>query len=62
MGPLYLHDLTLIPALKINRTHYKVCDEITYPFLNVNDESVEVWELIVDSISHFLMDTYQCLD
>ena len=41
-GPFYLHGLTLIPAWISNYTHYNVWDEITYPFLNFNDATVEV--------------------
>ena len=35
-GLFYLHRLTLIPAWISNYIHYKVRDEITYPFLNFN--------------------------
>ena len=35
-GPFYLLGLTLIPAWISNHMHYKVWDEITYPFLNFN--------------------------
>ena len=24
--------------------HYKVCDEITYPFLDFNGTTIEIWE------------------
>ena len=41
-GPFYWHDLTLIPAWISNYIHYKVWDEITYPFLNFNGATVEV--------------------
>ena len=33
-GPFYWHGLTLMPTWISNYTHYKVWDEITYPFLN----------------------------
>ena len=33
-GPFYHHALTLIPTWMSNRIHYKVWDEITYPFVN----------------------------
>ena len=38
-------------------------DEITYPFPNVNDATVEVWEWISNFILHFIMDviTYPCM-
>ena len=41
-GHFYLHGLTLIPAWISNYIHYKVWDEITYPFLNFNGATVEV--------------------
>ena len=41
-GPFYQHGLTLIPAWISNYIHYKVWDEITYPFLNLNGYTVEV--------------------
>ena len=41
-APFYLHGLTLIPAWISNYIHYKVWDEITYPFLNFNGATVEV--------------------
>ena len=31
------------PAWKSNYTHYKVWDEIAYPFPNFNGAAVEVW-------------------
>ena len=34
--------LTLIPAWISNYIHYKMWDEITYPFLNFNGATVEV--------------------
>ena len=42
LGPLLLHGLTLIPALLSKHIHYKVWDQITYPFLNFNGAAVEV--------------------
>ena len=41
-GPFYQHGLTLIPAWISNHIHYKMWDEITYPFLNFNGATVEV--------------------
>ena len=41
-GPFYLHGLTLIPAWISNYIHYKMSDEIIYPFLNFNGATVEV--------------------
>ena len=34
--------LTLIPTLISNYIHYKVWDDITYPFINFNGATVEV--------------------
>ena len=42
--PFYLHGLTLIPTWISNHIPSKVWDEITYPFPNFNDSTVEVWE------------------
>ena len=41
-GPFYKQGLILIPAWISNCIHYKVCDEITYSFLNFNGFTVEV--------------------
>ena len=40
--PFYLLGWTLIPAWISNYIHYKLLDEITYPFLNFNGCTVEV--------------------
>ena len=55
---------TLIPAWISNYTHYNVWDEITYPFLNFNGATVEVYEWISNFIPHFTMHviTYPCWD
>ena len=38
-----------------NHMHYKVLDEVTYPFPNVNCATVEVWEwIIINFISHLM--------
>ena len=42
--PFYWHGLTLIPAWISNYIHYKVRDEITYPFLNFSGATVEVYD------------------
>ena len=41
-----------------------MCYEITYPFPNFNGVTIEVWEWISNSISHFKMDVsaYICWD
>ena len=41
-APFYEHGLTLIRTWICNHIHYKVWDEITYPFLNFNGVTVEV--------------------
>ena len=43
---------------------YEVWDEITYPFQNFNDTTVEVWEWINNFIPHFSghVFTYPCWD
>ena len=33
--------------------HYKVWDEITYPFSNVNGTTVEIWVWMNDFTPHF---------
>ena len=51
-GPLfYEHRFTLIPAWRSNYIHYEVCDEIIYPFPNLNGTIsshflLELWLLI----------------
>ena len=45
--------IVVSPPWISNCIHYEVLDEITYPFLNFNGASVEVWEWINDFISHF---------
>ena len=41
-GSLCFYGLTLIPVYICNDTHYKIYDEITYPFPDINDAAVEV--------------------
>ena len=42
------------PFTSVNKyIHYKVWDEITYPFQNFNGCTVEVWEWINNSIPYF---------
>ena len=61
------HGLTLIPTWTGNHIS-KVCDaiayQITYPYQNLNDAAVEVWEWISGSITHLIMEviTYTCWD
>ena len=44
--------------------HYKVWDEITYPFLNFNGYTIEVWEWIDNFIPHLIGHaiTHPCWD
>ena len=60
----YWHGLTLIPVWISNYMPGRVWDEITYPFLNFNSYTVEVWKWISNYIPHFIMDaiTYPCWD
>ena len=51
-SPFYKHGLTLIPAWIINYIHNKVWNEITYPFLNFNRCTAEVYEWISNFIPH----------
>ena len=48
----------------INYTHYDVGDEITYPFLNFNGATVEVYEWISNFIPHIIVGVinYPCWD
>ena len=41
-----------------------MCNEITYPFLNLNGEAIEVWEWISNFILYFSghVITYPCQD
>ena len=52
-APLYYHGLTLISAWISNYIYYKLWGEITYPFLNFNGCTVEVYEWISNFIPHF---------
>ena len=48
-------DITLITAWVSNHIHYKVRDEITNPFPNLN-VTVEVWEWIINFIRCYIME------
>ena len=54
----------IIPAWISNHIHYKLCDKITYPFLNFSGCTVEVWEGMNNFIPHFTwyVITYPCWD
>ena len=51
--PFYKQWLTFFQAWISNYIHYKVWDEITYPFLNFNGVTAEFQEWISNFISHF---------
>ena len=51
--PIWFIGLTLIPTWIRIYTHYIVWGEITYPYPNYNGETVKVWEMISNLISHF---------
>ena len=59
MLPLWTNKL---PAWISNHMPSKVWDEITYPFPNFNSCTVEVWELISNVISNYIMNViiYSC--
>ena len=61
---VYFHRLILISAWISIYIHYKVWDEITYPFSHFNGTAVEVWEGISNVILHFnkKVITHTCLD
>ena len=68
-GSLWYHDRKLyinsfIPAWISNHIHYKLWDEITYPFSNFNGCTVDVWELINNFIPQFAVWViiYPCWD
>ena len=43
-----------------NHVRRNVWDGITYPFLNCNGYTVEVWEWMSNFIPHFIMDVISC--
>ena len=63
-GPLLLTWINFNLAWLCNHIHYKVVDEITYPFENLNGASIQVYEWISNSIPHFTRQviTYPCWD
>ena len=52
-NPFHKHGLTSILTWIRNQIHYKVWDEITYPFSNFNSCTVEVWEWVSYFIPYF---------
>ena len=63
-GLLLLAWINLISAWISEYIHYKLWEEITYPFPNFNGCTVEVWEWIWNFLPHFIMNvfTYLCWD
>ena len=55
-GHFYSHGLTLIPACISDNMPRELWDEITYPFLNFNGCTVEVYEKISNFTPHFIID------
>ena len=51
---VYKYGLTVIPGWISNHIHYKILDEITYPFPNFNGAAVEVWEWISNFTEHYI--------
>ena len=62
--PFYKYGLILLPAWISIHTLNKVCDEISYLFLNFNGCNVEVWEWISNYLPRFIMVviSYPCWD
>ena len=56
-GALLQTWINVDPSMESNYLPGKMWEVITYPFLNVNGATLEVWELICDLISHF-----NCID
>ena len=63
-GPFYKPGLTLISSRMSNYIHYKVWDEITYPFPNFNGAVIEVCSWLSNFIPHFTVHVinHQCWD
>ena len=61
-SPFYKHGLPLTPAWISIYIARKVWEEISYPFLNFNGCTVEVYEWISHFVPHLIMDviTYPC--
>ena len=57
-------DMPPVVAWINNHIHYNVWDEITYPVLNFNGATVEIYEWISNSIPHFTgcVITHPCWD
>ena len=57
LEPLLLTWIYLIPAWISYEIHYKMWDEITYPFPIFNDATVEGWEWI-SNFTHIILDMW----
>ena len=64
LGPLLLTWFNLNPSMDNVYIHCKVWDEFTYPFLNFNGCTIEVYEWISNFIPHVIehVITYPCWD
>ena len=62
LNPFTIMVFTLIPTWINNHMPIKIWDEITIPFPNFNDYTVEFWEWISNITPHFKMSviTYSC--
>ena len=49
----YYRGFTYIPKRISNYIHYKACDELTYPFQNINDWTIDIWLWINNIIPDF---------
>ena len=63
-GLFYQYGLTLTLTCISNYIHYRVWNEVNYPFPNFNGCTTEVWKWIRNFIPHSIMDaiTYPCQD
>ena len=59
-APLYWNGWTLISVWINNHKPWKLWNEITYPFPNLNGAIVEAWDWISCFISHVIMDMIIC--
>ena len=64
LGTLLLTWFNFNPSMGMYYIHYKVCDEITYPFPKFNGWTIEVCKWISNFIAHFIgyVITYPCWD
>ena len=59
-----ISSITLTPVWISKYIHYKMWDEITYPFPNLISAIVDVWEWIINFVTHSTTNvlTYPCWD